>query len=493
MKKFLFSIGLLALMLCLSSTAFADSKKKKQAKDAGTTITLVTSGTGSTKEEATKNALRSALEQTYGAFVSANSTVVNDELVKDEIVSISSGNIVEYEELSFQDTDPKQVAVKSVVSITNLVSYAQNKGMAAELAGNTFAMNMKMEELNKKNEAVALNNMIEQLEKIADNLFDYEIIVGEPEKSDNRSYYKREEYIQVPVHIYIKANANTLAFYETLHNTLTSLAIEKTTGEHGDIMDTNFDRYRKSAIWYKLRGGWDISDDVERSIIPLIERAILNCEIIDNMGNVSGFYKNNSEYDKRCVLGCRFRGSWLATNRLYLEYSEGSGRAWGVRPVCKETLYDVITYWLGTLKPSIGEKLYNMSLFLRYSLDEIAKVSKIEIRPKVVEKTVQTQDKIKNPNDVLEVYKYACEQHKLDPKMEKGLAYPYFVNVIRLLETKSGRTENENLMLKTSFDYAMRTLVLKGNISFAKEIAEAILAIDPSYGPAIEIKNLKEE
>ena len=93
MKKLFECILPMALMFGICCSIFASpevagKKKKKEANvDVGTTITLVTSGTGDTKEEAVKNALRSALEQTYGAFVSSNSQVVNDELVKDEIVS----------------------------------------------------------------------------------------------------------------------------------------------------------------------------------------------------------------------------------------------------------------------------------------------------------------------------------------------------------------------------------------------------------------------
>lgn len=41
--------------------------------------TLTVFGTGSTEEEAIQQALRSALEQTYGAFISANTTILNDE------------------------------------------------------------------------------------------------------------------------------------------------------------------------------------------------------------------------------------------------------------------------------------------------------------------------------------------------------------------------------------------------------------------------------
>ena len=60
-------------------------------------VSLVVSGEGQDKEEATLKALRSAIEQAYGTFVSANTTVLNDQLVVDEIVSLSSGNIQKYE------------------------------------------------------------------------------------------------------------------------------------------------------------------------------------------------------------------------------------------------------------------------------------------------------------------------------------------------------------------------------------------------------------
>ena len=47
-------------------------------------VELVVNGDGPTKELATRNALRSAIEQAYGTFVSASTEILNDELVKDE-------------------------------------------------------------------------------------------------------------------------------------------------------------------------------------------------------------------------------------------------------------------------------------------------------------------------------------------------------------------------------------------------------------------------
>ena len=64
------------------------------------TVTLITSGEGVNKTEAINSALRNALEQTYGAFVSSNTQFLNDELVIDEVSMLSSGNIQNYDIVS---------------------------------------------------------------------------------------------------------------------------------------------------------------------------------------------------------------------------------------------------------------------------------------------------------------------------------------------------------------------------------------------------------
>ena len=394
MQRLLSNISCLAflLILCSSANASPDKKKKVNKEDAGTTITLVTSGTGNTKEEATKNALRSALEQTYGAFVSSNSQVVNDELVKDEIVSISTGNIVSYEELSFIDSNPKQVSVSAVVSISRLQSYAQNKGMSAELAGNTFAMNLKMEELNKKNQDVALKHLMEQTQMMSQNLFDYELIVRDPVNGDPN---KPEKRIQVPVYIIIKANANTVSFYDYFHKTLTSLAVKKITGdgylrgEQGvEIYGTN----NNNGIAYVLRGEYDDKElhNTIYNIFSTIGEAVLNCELVDNLGNISGFTKK-SNYDN-------VTRDYVTTNKLSYKCYSATGQSqplygyrddynhnkWGGKLIEHLSSVYGVYFWMNSIRPKVGEKLYDTKLYLMYSADEISKVSKIEIRPKVL-------------------------------------------------------------------------------------------------------------
>ena len=77
-------IILILTFIALSITIYAQEDNS---------ATLTVSGQGKTQDEAKQNALRSAIEQAFGAFISSNTEILNDELVKDEIVSVSNGNI----------------------------------------------------------------------------------------------------------------------------------------------------------------------------------------------------------------------------------------------------------------------------------------------------------------------------------------------------------------------------------------------------------------
>lgn len=387
------SLMLLLVMFSLNVMASPDKKKKVNDKDAGTTITLVTSGTGDTKEEATKNALRSALEQTYGTFVSSNTQVVNDELVRDEIVSISSGNIVSYEELSFIDSNPKQVTVKAVVSITKLQNYAQNKGMAAELAGATFAMNMKIDELNQQNEKKALEHLAEQIQMNSSQIFDYRLVVGSPQKYEPKGPAEAAlmrsngaiANIVVPLTLRIIASKNTVAFYDMVHNTLSSFAISKKEGSlpgwHEGIV---FPVLGENRVGYVLRSGNQTNADIGVSILRAIEKAAFSCEIIDNAGNTSSFMMKTDydrDYkDKCCYITCLGVGYVIPTNKL-VATQNGHENPYSYRIFLnhKETYIDS---WLGANKPSVGDVLFEIKLHMNYTQDEISKISKIEVRPK---------------------------------------------------------------------------------------------------------------
>lgn len=227
-RKSVFYLMFFVLAFFLCQDSYADNKKKKKgeteqmAQDYGKTVSLITTGTGATKELATQNALRAAIEKTFGTFVSANSAVVNDDLVKDEIVTVTSGNIKSFEELNCTQVNGSdgilyEVTVQAEVSIDNLVSFAQNHGMSAELAGQTFAMNVKLDALNAANENEALSNLVIQLYKIAkQGLYDFKIDVKEPSMEDGLAV--------VEAYVLAIPNGNYKAYTELAKKTISSLS-----------------------------------------------------------------------------------------------------------------------------------------------------------------------------------------------------------------------------------------------------------------------------
>ena len=255
-------------------------------------VSLVANGTGSTKEEATRNALRSAIEQAFGTFVSANTEVLNDDLIKDEIVTVSAGSIKSYRELSSSQINGMyDVSVQATVSIDQLTKFAQSKGMQAELAGASFTMNMKMRELNKKNEAAAIGHMIEKVKAIAKNgLFDYKIEIGEPQLTRNSNY-------AVKINILFYENENTKIFYNTIYNTFEALKLSKTEIAEYQKAKLNYYVYNKqleekNTGFYALRNSYT-RDPISKKfkltcswLMPMFMEYVLNYEIKDNLGNI---------------------------------------------------------------------------------------------------------------------------------------------------------------------------------------------------------------
>lgn len=212
------------------------------------TVTLTTSGTGKTKEDAKYNALRNALELTYGTFVSSNTQILNDQLVKDEIVSVTSGNIQKMEILSenLLPDGTYSSLLNVTVSVNKLKSFAQNKGAKVEFEGALFATNIKLEEINKKNEIIVLKNMLTVIEQYVSNGYDYEIKVGnQPERHPySNSYY----YVDLEVNA--KCNKNIEIALEILKNTIRELYLNSSESV---IKNQKYDKIRIDGVIYQLR------------------------------------------------------------------------------------------------------------------------------------------------------------------------------------------------------------------------------------------------
>lgn len=234
------------------------------------TIKLTVNGQGATKEEATANALRSAIEQSFGVFVSANTQILNDEVVKNEIATIASGNIQEYKELGCitMPNGQQSVSLSATVSIGNLISYAKSKGSSAEFAGKLFAMNMKIHKLNAENEKKVIEHLFKQLLILVPDLFRVDISLRNPIELGTFNHHintkgeyingfkltKDESYYSVPIKLdYYTTEASKL-FYSTLTNTLKSLALSES-----EIIE-----YKNSNKPLYLIGGKDSNEYLDK-------------------------------------------------------------------------------------------------------------------------------------------------------------------------------------------------------------------------------------
>ena len=209
---------LLVILLLNFSSVFSQDDK---------TVTLTVSAQGETISEAKQNALRDAIEQAFGAFISSNTEILNDELVKDEIVSVSNGNIQDFEVISEVQLPNGDYAttLKATVSVNKLSAFVESKGVEVEFKGGLLAVNVKQQILNEKNEVKTIENIDNVCRKILDKSYDYEIIRGAP-KQAKASANSSNGWI-VPLKIDVKFNENIEQFRDYFYNSVSALSMSE--------------------------------------------------------------------------------------------------------------------------------------------------------------------------------------------------------------------------------------------------------------------------
>ena len=189
-------------------------------------VSLIVSSKGTTEDEARTNALRSAIEQAFGTFVSSRTDILNDNLVQDQIVSLSNGNIKKFEILSslfLPEQNAHLVTLNATVSLDKLTSFVQSKGYNdVSFDGGGFAMNLKIQKLNESSEIIALRYLLEQGLILSENFFDRNLIVGNPVLEDANSISSK---YQVQLTVNSNLNRNWTNFREYYIKTLRNIAM----------------------------------------------------------------------------------------------------------------------------------------------------------------------------------------------------------------------------------------------------------------------------
>lgn len=213
----------LMMTLALSINAYTQDDK---------TVTLVVSGQGKTQDEAKQNALRNAIEQAFGAFISSKTEILNDNLVKDEIVSVANGNIQKFEIISEVQIPNGDYAtsLKATVSVTKLTSFVESKGVGVEFKGSLFAFNINQLILNEANESKAIEEITSTCLNIISKSFYGTILPKDP-------FLKSGNIYTLPYEIEIHTNENINSAVKYLSDNLNKLSL--TSNQVNDYIKLN--------------------------------------------------------------------------------------------------------------------------------------------------------------------------------------------------------------------------------------------------------------
>ena len=249
---------ILSVIICFLSSVVS------QAKD----VMLISIGESSSKDEAVTNALVSAVEQAYGVYVSGNTVIFNDDLIRDEIIQIKRGNVKNYTILSATQLPNKNysVTIEATVSTDMLLEFARSKGAECELAGKSFAANLNLRKIHVANGAEAMKHLYNTLGLIVPKMFDYKLNLDDP------IVYGSDVYIPIAVDCVLNSNYNT---FEDMYNGISDRvdASIESVAISGDTKDPNIaaiTRYRNyilqlPEIWVF---GFLLRDNLNNYVIP---------------------------------------------------------------------------------------------------------------------------------------------------------------------------------------------------------------------------------
>ena len=230
------------------------------AQEINKDVTITSSGSGKTLEDAKQAALRSATEQAFGAFISSKTEMFNDQVVADQMASVSSGNIKSFEILN-QDQLPDGrwgVTLKAIVSVDKLTSFVQAKGIAIEVKGGMFALNIKQQLLNEQGEIKAVAEMIGLLHEPMQISFDYVIKSSDPKSLDAES-----KNWEIPLLVTATCNKNIDFCANYFKKTLAALSLSPSEVETYKSLNKQVFpvevKYQNQTFTYNLRKQSSIS------------------------------------------------------------------------------------------------------------------------------------------------------------------------------------------------------------------------------------------
>ncbi len=241
---------------------------------------VIADGYGATSEDALQNALQNAVEQAAGAYVSSITEIENDEIIKDEVLSLSHGFIREYRKLSEnQFEDEYKVVVAAIIVEKQMIERLEASGLKVTYNASGLVSDLKEWDNMKENEykmAKALFDVHEM--KNYGIIWNYNIRVGEPQR--------RGDNYTVKGTVSATTNPNYTAEVLNLKNILSELALETEQMKYqmpvAHLIRQNsketitYNRYAFKVIKKKRGGKVKEATRFVDLIIPIVEPEIVS-------------------------------------------------------------------------------------------------------------------------------------------------------------------------------------------------------------------------
>ena len=187
---------------------------------------------GATLDEATQGALRTAVEQGVGVFVTSRVRVENDELIEDKILALSNGYIHSYRVVETKERGG-QVLVRVVaeVGMHQIRESLEAVGVEVALSGELVLRQAALQAEQREDEIQVLSSLFyDDVQK--PSVFDYSLKIDPPLRKSidcdawvarEREVDCREEYYEVGVTVTREPNTNYVREIENLRDLLIAI------------------------------------------------------------------------------------------------------------------------------------------------------------------------------------------------------------------------------------------------------------------------------
>jgi hypothetical protein len=312
-------------------------------------VIITSSGSGTSQELAKQTALRNAIEQAFGTFISSKTEIFNDEIVADQMSSVSSGNIKSYEVLNESQlpNGTWSSTLRVIVSVDKLTSFVEAKGITVEIKGGLFALNIKQQLLNEQGEINSIAEMVGVLHEPMQTAFDYTIKSGDPKSLDAES-----KNWEIPLTVTATANNNMDFCANYFIKTLSAISL--TQAEVDTYKSLNKEVFTVSIKQNEIQKQFYLRKEIS---IKIIYSLLSNWEFYVRLFSIqSGFEEINGKGNGsiKDLFGIRRAYNFNESTNLILSF------------------------------PRQGELVANFSFGDKKTLDQIGQINEYKINPRGV-------------------------------------------------------------------------------------------------------------